>query len=135
MQLQRAENSCHCASYTLILKGLEFGTTRHLKCKYLMVTHGILAHQYTPAERGLDTSRFRGPVSLAGKDNGVDCVAGTQDLTGKVRLPATHCPVIGQPAWYDMFCSAKMSSKVLQQDSSTAGLDGHDYLGHQSAST
>ena len=79
------DNSCDSASYTLVLKGLEFGTTRHLKCKYLMVTHGILAHQYTPAERGLDTSRFRGPVSLAGKDNDVDCIAGTQDLTGKVR--------------------------------------------------
>lgn len=38
--------------YLLILKGLEFGTTRHLRCKYLMVTHGILAHQYTPQVRG-----------------------------------------------------------------------------------
>lgn len=73
-----------------MLKGLEYGTTRHLHCKYLMVTHGILAHQFTPEERGLDVSRFRGPVSMAGKHNGVDCVVGTQDLTGKVCSAAAH---------------------------------------------
>lgn len=71
--------------YTLVLKGLEFVTTRHLRCKYLMVTHGILAHQYTLSERGLNVgSSFKGQVCLAGKDRGVDCLVGTQDLTGKV---------------------------------------------------
>jgi hypothetical protein len=53
-----------------------------------MVTHGILAHQYTPAERELDlASRFKGQVTLAGKDKGVDCAVSTQDLTRKVCSP------------------------------------------------
>ncbi len=78
--------------YTLVLRGLEYGTKRHLRCKFLMVTHGILAHQFTPAERGLDTSRFAGPVCLAGKHNGVDCVVGTQDLTGKASSAARQLP-------------------------------------------
>jgi hypothetical protein len=55
------------ARYTLVLKGLEFGTTRHLRCKFLMVTHGILAQQYTLQERGLTPPEtFKGIISYAG---------------------------------------------------------------------
>ena len=38
-------------------------------------------------ERGFDLGkRFKGEVTMAGKDKGKDCSVGTQDLTGKVRL-------------------------------------------------
>ena len=56
-----------CCRYTLLLKGLELNTTRHMRCKYLMVTHGILSQQYTLQERGLDPgTRFKGIISYAG---------------------------------------------------------------------
>lgn len=84
-----------------MLKGLEFGTTRHLNCKYLMVTHGILAHQFTPAERGLDLSAFKGLTSVAGKHNGADCVVGTNDLSGKVSA--------------DLIADAALTSSVMQR--------------------
>ena len=72
--------------YLLILKGLEFGTTRHLRCKYLMVTHGILAHQYTPQVRGglsgthmtchlLTTSLLIAPISYRRRLLSVQVVA------------------------------------------------------------
>ena len=37
-------------------------------------------------ERGFDLGkRFKGEVTMAGKDKGKDCSVGTQDLTGKVN--------------------------------------------------
>ena len=36
-------------------------------------------------ERGFDIGkRYKGEVSMAGKDQGKDCTVGTQDLSGKV---------------------------------------------------
>ena len=56
-----------CNRYTLLLHGIEFNTTQHLRCKFLMVTHGILAQQYTLQERGLQPPpSFKGVISYAG---------------------------------------------------------------------
>ena len=59
--------TCDANRYTLLLHGIEFNTKRHLRCKFLMVTHGILAQQYTLAERGLQPPpSFEGVISYAG---------------------------------------------------------------------
>jgi len=42
-------------------------------------------------ERGFDLGkRFKGEVTMAGKEKGKDCSVGTQDLTGKVRNFTYH---------------------------------------------
>lgn len=73
--------------FVLTLRNVRTGLATRQRAKFVMVTHGILAGQYTLQERGLDPgSRFAGTISLAGRDNGRDCAVSHQDLTGKAWL-------------------------------------------------
>ena len=48
-------------------------------------THPLVQRLRCAQERGFDLGkRFKGEVTMAGKDKGKDCSVGTQDLTGKV---------------------------------------------------
>ena len=40
--------------------------------------------QRSAEERGVDTHAFKGVITFAGKHEGVDCAAGSTDLTDKV---------------------------------------------------
>ena len=63
------------------------------------------AAQRSAEERGVDTHAFKGVITFAGKHEGVDCAAGSTDLTdkvsdksrasvtGRVRFPASACAV------------------------------------------
>lgn len=60
----------------------------------LCIQHGVAVrtqHEFRVQERGFDLGkRFKGEVTMAGKDKGKDCSVGTQDLTGKVRNFTYH---------------------------------------------
>jgi hypothetical protein len=73
----------------LTLRDVRTGRASRLRAKFVMVTHGILAGQYTLAERGLDPGgAFAGTLSLAGREGGRDCAVSREDLTGKARARA-----------------------------------------------
>ncbi len=84
---QPHEGATALRRFVLTLRNVRTGLATRQRAKFVMVTHGILAGQYTLQERGLDPgSRFAGTISLAGCDNGRDCAVSHQDLTGKARL-------------------------------------------------
>ena len=88
MARQPHEGATALRRFVLTLRNVRTGLATRQRAKFVMVTHGILAGQYTLQERGLDPgSRFAGTISLAGRDDGRDCAVSHQDLTGKARLP------------------------------------------------
>ena len=93
--------------FVLTLREVRTGRPSRLRAKFVMVTHGILAGQYTLPQRGLDAgARFAGTVSLAGREGGRDCAVSITDLTGKVcscrgdlLLVSVLDPLLYQPPW------------------------------------
>lgn len=72
--------------FVLTLRDVRTGRASRLRAKFVMVTHGILAGQYTLPQRGLDSgARFAGTISLAGREGERDCAVSNTDLTGKVH--------------------------------------------------
>ena len=84
--------------FVLALRNVRTGRASRLRAKFVMVTHGILAGQFTLPQRGLDAGgRFAGTVSLAGREGERDCAVSNTDLTGKVhdcrgKVSASQCP-------------------------------------------
>lgn len=78
--------------FVLHLRDVATGRAARLRAKFVMVTHGILAGQYTLQERGMDPGRsFMGAISLAGREGGKDCAVSRQDLRGKASSGASAC--------------------------------------------
>ncbi len=101
----------------LTLRDVRTGRASRLRAKFVMVTHGILAGQYTLAERGLDPGgAFTGTLSLAGREGGRDCAVSRGDLTGKARLFSIgRCKQQALPllSYFCRSCASRVTMCVL----------------------
>ena len=72
-------------SYAVSAVNEKSGEKVSVKCEYLCVTCGILAHeQWSLEDRGIKgVEAFKGVITYAGRKNGIDSVIGTSDLAGK----------------------------------------------------
>ena len=72
-------------SYAVSAVNEKSGEKLSVQCEYLCVTCGILTHeQWSLEDRGIKgTEVFKGVITYAGRQNGVDSVIGTSDLTDK----------------------------------------------------
>lgn len=107
----------------LTLRDVRTRRASRLRAKFVMVTHGILAGQYTLAERGLDPGRaFAGTLSFAGREGGRDCAVSHQDLTGKARrCEQTAC--VAACAGCSIDCSATWACGACKSRPKTAAAE------------